>query len=91
MLAFWQGGGVFVNYGGLASFDNCGISENMAKYVHILKFELFLHLSSSPPLERYTFSLFLLQGGGVRVEDAEADFTNCTISENRASYVVLAF
>ena len=55
MLAFhWQGGGVNVYGGGIANFDNCEISTNMeAISVRILKFELFLHLSSSAPLECY--------------------------------------
>ena len=60
MLAFLQGGGVVVGNGGVANFDNCEISENEADgYVRILKFEPFLHLLSSVPLERYTMALVL--------------------------------
>ena len=37
MLAFWQGGGVFVDERAVeANFDNCEISKNVAANVRIL-------------------------------------------------------
>ena len=54
------------------------------------KSKLFLHLSSSAPLERYMLA-FLSQGGGVLVDfTAEANFINCEITSNEASYVSTA-
>ena len=44
-----QGGGVYVNSGGVANFQDCNIHENTARYV-CLHLRTFLELSSSAPL-----------------------------------------
>ena len=56
----------------MGNFDNCEISENLATgSVRILKFELLLHLSSSAPLERYTFALVFV------CRDSAEDWRTC--------------
>ena len=49
-LATLQGGGVYVDSGGVAYFQDCNIHENTASYV-CLHLRTFLELSSIAPME----------------------------------------
>ena len=90
VLAFlWQGGGVQVSTGGKANFNNCTMSQTIARIVSARILNL-LDSSSSAPLERYMIAFFW-QGGGVFVDsNAEANFQNCEITSNEADDVSTA-
>ena len=84
-----QGGGVYVNSGGVANFQDCNIHENTARYV-CLHLRTFPELSSIAPLERYVCAHGWQYGGGLLIYGT-ATLTNSNVYANQAGNVSSPF
>ena len=80
----WQGGGVWVEPGGVANFEGCNIHDNVADQV-CSSFELPSNLFQRP-YGTLRAPLFGLQGGGIAIYGT-ATLTNTNVYSNEARYV----
>ena len=82
---FWQGGGVFVGSGGVATLIDSNVYSNIASGVRCS------HLCNVPSPQWMLTLHPGSQGGGVYVQSGGvANFNYCTIYENTASVSVRA-